>query len=157
MQTFTKRSRRVFGTDFGGSSASLPPRLAVDTFRDRVLQEQSSGPASTANYHQSRGLIKVWLSSECSWGYAERGDREGSHPRSHGVCQRQALWNWIVGRYQPLTLSTTALGEFSSWEKENSLKGEENCAAACPLWARKVRRTVTREAFTNEVLEGLNV
>lgn len=57
--------------------ASLPARLAVDTFRDRVLQEQSSGPASTANYHQSRGLIKVWLSSECSWGYAERGIGRG--------------------------------------------------------------------------------
>lgn len=40
-------------------------------------RSKSSGPASTANYHQSRGLIKVWLSSECSWGYAEWGIRRG--------------------------------------------------------------------------------
>ena len=55
-----------------------------------------------------------------------------------------------------MTLSTTALGEFSSWEKENSLKGKKNSAAGCLLWARKVKRAVTRRPFTNEVYKGLN-
>lgn len=75
--TFKQRSHQVFEQIMANGSASLPPWLALDTFRDHVLQEQSAGPASTANYHQSRGLIKVWLSSECSWGYAERGIGRG--------------------------------------------------------------------------------
>lgn len=49
------------------------------------------------------------------------------------------------------------LGEFTSWKKENSLKGKKNSALGCLSWARNVRHTVTRESFTNEVQEGLNV
>lgn len=44
-----------------------------------------------------------------------------------------------------------ALVEFSNWEKENSLEGKKNSAAECLSWARKVRHTVTREPFANEV------
>lgn len=44
---------------------------------DAVLQEHSSSLAPTANYHQSVGLIKVWLSSLCSCGYAEKGIGRG--------------------------------------------------------------------------------
>lgn len=31
------------------------------------------------------------------------GIAKGFHPRSQSVCQRQALWNWIAGCYEPLT------------------------------------------------------
>lgn len=105
-------------------SASPPPWLAVDTFRDRVLQEQSLGPASTANYHQSRGLIKVWLSSECSWGYAERGIGRGP-TQDHTVSVRGRRCE--IGLLAVINLwpqSTTALGEFGSWEKKKTHSGE---------------------------------
>lgn len=77
MQKGTRRSPQVSKQIMATGSASFPPRLASDTFRDCMLEEHCSGPASTANYHQSRGLIKVWLSSECSGGYAERGIGRG--------------------------------------------------------------------------------
>lgn len=87
-------------------SISFPPRLAVDTFRDRVLQEQSSGLASTANYHQSRGLIKVWLSSECSRGNAEEGGRPGGGvPPKITLCLSEAgavkLDCWPLSTFDP--------------------------------------------------------
>lgn len=89
--------------------------------------------ASTANYQQSRGLIKVWLSSECSWGYAESGIERVPPKITRCLSEAGAvkLDCWPLSTFDPLPQSITGLGESSSREGGNPAEGKGETARLC--------------------------
>lgn len=89
----------------------------------------------------------------------QRAGSRGSRPRSHGVCQKQALWNWIVGHYQPLTPPPKYQGagrveRLGGGEPNRGNEGD--CTSVCRQRTSKVNLPATGGTFTNEVHEGLN-
>jgi len=110
-----------------------------------------SGPAWMANYHKSRGLIKVWLSSECSRGYAERGISRGS-TQDH-TCLSEAgavkLDCWPLSTFDPKVPRCRV----NSAAGKGSHKKKENSAAGCCHW-QELGDVIAAELIANEVYKG---
>lgn len=114
-------------------SASHPLKVGRILSESVSRRSAVSATASTANYQQSRGLIKVWLSSECSWGYAESGIERVPPKITRCLSEAGAvkLDCWPLSTFDLLPQSITAVEEFSSLEEKKPAEGKGKTARLC--------------------------